>query len=201
MDDTVLRGMAKWPNVPAVYGWLALDRRGQWLLKGERIGNTTITAFIARNYEQDARGCWYFQNGPQRVFVELAYTPFVYRVEFGRRGAELTTTSGARVRTVLSAWVDEEGSILLDTELGVGLIHEHDIDAISAYLVAPEGPRYTDDDLLAQIEQLQRGAPAAVAIRLAGKTLPLASIRSKDVPARFHFVPRPSPPGGEPTGA
>ena len=27
MDDAVLRSMAKWPNVPDVYGWLSLDRR------------------------------------------------------------------------------------------------------------------------------------------------------------------------------
>ena len=37
MDETGLRSMAKWPNVPAVYGWLTLDRRGNWLLQGERI--------------------------------------------------------------------------------------------------------------------------------------------------------------------
>ena len=51
MDEQVLRGMAKWPNVPAVYGWLALDCRGKWLLQGEPIGNPTVTAYIARNYE------------------------------------------------------------------------------------------------------------------------------------------------------
>src|ERR687884_636735 len=79
MDDRVLRGMAKWPNVPAVYGWLGLDRRGNWLLKSEPITNPVITAFISRNYERDGHGRWFFQNGPQRVFVALAYTPHVYR--------------------------------------------------------------------------------------------------------------------------
>ncbi len=80
MDEIVLRGMAKWPNVPAVYGWLSLDRRGQWLIKGERISNALVTEFIGRNFTRDERGCWYFQNGPQRVFVDLDYTPRVYRV-------------------------------------------------------------------------------------------------------------------------
>ena len=28
--------LAKWPDVPACYEWLALDRRGQWRLQGER---------------------------------------------------------------------------------------------------------------------------------------------------------------------
>ena len=79
MDEIVLRALAKWPDVPDIYGWLALDRRGNWLLKGERIGNRALRDFIARNYAPDSRRCWYFQNGPQRVFVALAYTPLVVR--------------------------------------------------------------------------------------------------------------------------
>jgi len=61
MDDIVVRGMAKWPNVPAVYGWLSLDRRGNWLLKDPasdsfgRIGNAALRAFIGRNYAAHAR--------------------------------------------------------------------------------------------------------------------------------------------------
>ena len=80
VDEIVLRGMAKWPNVPAVYGWLSLDRRGNWRIKGERIANAGISAFIGRNYGQDNEGRWFFQNGPQRVYVALDYTPFVYRI-------------------------------------------------------------------------------------------------------------------------
>ena len=71
MDEVVLRAMAKWPNVPAVYGWLALDRRGNWLIKRETIANDGLNAFISRNYLHDEAGQWYFQNGPQRVYVEL----------------------------------------------------------------------------------------------------------------------------------
>ena len=33
MDEIVARAMQKWPNVPDVYGWLRLDRRGTWWLK------------------------------------------------------------------------------------------------------------------------------------------------------------------------
>ena len=46
MDEIVVRGMAKWPNVPAVYGWLSLDRRGDWRIKGERIANPGVSEFI-----------------------------------------------------------------------------------------------------------------------------------------------------------
>jgi hypothetical protein len=31
--------------------------------------------FIQRNYDHDAQGQWFFQNGPQRVYVELEATP------------------------------------------------------------------------------------------------------------------------------
>ena len=69
MDDRVIRSMARWPDVPDVFGWLALDARGHWLLKGETIANRAAVAFIARNYAHDEFGRWFFQNGPQRVFV------------------------------------------------------------------------------------------------------------------------------------
>src|SRR2546421_1903149 len=81
MDEIVARSMAKWPNVPAVFGWLSLDRRGNWLIKGERIANHALREFISRNYEADDTGRWYFQNGPQRVYVALAYTPLIVHYE------------------------------------------------------------------------------------------------------------------------
>ena len=93
MDDIVIRAMAKWPNVPAVYGWLALDRRGQWSIKSavpggsaaaaaefEPVTNPKLIEFIGRNYAHDEQGRWFFQNGPQRVYVKLDYTPLVYRI-------------------------------------------------------------------------------------------------------------------------
>ena len=92
MDEIVARSLLKWPNVPAVYGWLALDRRGNWLIKGQRIGNAALRDFIGRNYQADEKGRWYFQNGPQRVYVSLAYTPLVVRYE----GEGLVTTAGGR---------------------------------------------------------------------------------------------------------
>src|SRR5947209_1505295 len=81
VDEIVARSLTKWPNVPAVFGWLELDRRGNWRIKGEIIGNRGLREFIGRNYERDSLGRWYFQNGPQRVYVRLAYAPFVVHYE------------------------------------------------------------------------------------------------------------------------
>ena len=129
MDEIVLRGMAKWPDVPAVYGWLSLDRRGQWLIKGERISNPLVTEFIGRNYARDERGCWFFQNGPQRVFVVLDFAPFVYRV-VSPEGSPLAleTHNSKPVSTVTGAWIDENGAALLETEHGIGAVHDRDLD-------------------------------------------------------------------------
>ena len=124
MDDAVLRSMAKWPNVPDVYGWLSLDRRGNWLLKRERIGNAALREFISRNYQPDARGCWYFQNGPQRVFVALAYTPLVLHFE----GETLLDHCG-RPFSPGQAFIDEEGSVLMAGKPGAGLLDDRDLAA------------------------------------------------------------------------
>ncbi len=122
MDAVVARAMAKWPHVPAVYGWLALDRRGNWRIKGERIANQALREFISRNYAVDERGCWHFQNGPQRVFVSLAYTPFVVHYQ----GDELRDQCG-RVFSRREAFVDEEGSVLIAGEETVALLDDRDL--------------------------------------------------------------------------
>jgi hypothetical protein len=128
LQPMVLRALAKWPDVPDAYGWLLLDRRGHWRLKNpvngifERIGNTALRGFIARNYAVDAAGRWFFQNGPQRVFVKLAYTPFVVRIEDGA----LVDQCGRRFESG-ERWLDDEGSLLVAGPCGVALVHDQDL--------------------------------------------------------------------------
>ncbi len=122
MDSVVARAMAKWPNVPAVYGWLSLDRRGNWRIKDERITNPALRDFIGRNYDADSAGRWYFQNGPQRVYVTLAYTPLVVRCE----GNELIDHCG-RPFAARTAYADDEGSVLMAGERGIALLDDRDL--------------------------------------------------------------------------
>jgi len=124
MDESVLRSMAKWPNVPDVYGWLSLDRRGNFLLRDERIGNRALREFICRNYQADERGCWYFQNGPQRVFVRLAYSPLVLHFE----GDALLDHCDRPFRPD-QAFLDDEGSVLMLGEPGLGLLDDRELAA------------------------------------------------------------------------
>ena len=123
MDDSVVRSLARWPNVPAVFGWLELDRRGNWRIKGDRIGNAALREFIARNYAADEQGRWYFQNGPQRVYVTLAYTPFVVHYE----GERLFDHCGASAEA-LETWLDDEGSVLIRARQGIGLLDDRDLE-------------------------------------------------------------------------
>ena len=129
MDEIVARSMAKWPNVPAVYGWLSLDRRGQWRIRSasathrfERIANAGLREFIGRNYQADARGRWYFQNGPQRVYVRLEYTPLVVRHD-GEALLDQCDRPFAPARLL----VDEEGSLLMAGAGTVALLDDRDL--------------------------------------------------------------------------
>ena len=198
MDDIVLRGMAKWPNVPAVYGWLALDRRGQWLIKGERISNSLVTEFIGRNYTRDERGCWYFQNGPQRVFVTLGYTPHVYRiVSPDRAPLAIEANTGCPVTTVSGAWIDETGAALLETELGIGTVHDRDLDRLLPHFTDAAGASLAEDALDELMARVQLGREAPLWLRFRGAGVKVGSMRSETVAQRFGFRARPEPPAGE----
>jgi hypothetical protein len=133
MDEIVARSMAKWPDVPAVYGWLQLDRRGNWKIRSasatqrfERIGNAALREFIGRNYLADERGCWFFQNGPQRVFVELAYTPLVVHYE-----GDALLDHCARPFLPSNVLQDEEGSVLVEGEGAIALLDDRDLERLA----------------------------------------------------------------------
>lgn len=72
MDEMVLAALAKWPNVPDVYGWLKLDGRGDWLILDSRVSHAGLSEFMHRNVGVDERGACFVQNGPQRVFYQYA---------------------------------------------------------------------------------------------------------------------------------
>jgi hypothetical protein len=175
MDEIVLRGMARWPNVPAVYGWLGLDRRGQWLIKGERIPNPLVTEFIGRNY-----------------------APFVLRT-VNRDGdpLELRTHNGKQVSRVNGVWVDEGGVVLVDNEHGLGTVHDRDLERLVPCLVDAGARPVEEAALDGLMEALERGQPAALWLSVGGSKPKIEPIASGDVAKRFAFVAQPEPPAGE----
>jgi hypothetical protein len=137
MDDIVRQAMAKWPNVPHCYGWLGLNERGNWYMRDDRVQaagpfpqakgsllrHDKLVDFIHRNYDRDERGQWYFQNGPQRVYVELQATPWIWRLDANQGVASHT----GRTAQVSDCLVDETGRLYLATDIGLGLVHTLDI--------------------------------------------------------------------------
>lgn len=147
MDDIVAAALKKWPNVPDCRGWLALDARGDWYLRdertqaagafaqsrGSRVEHLGLREFIERNYACDETGAWFFQNGPQRVYVELEAAPWVWRLagthdDEGRlSGVALSSHSGCSA-VCQSTWLDEHGRLFVATGIGLGLVHTLDME-------------------------------------------------------------------------
>lgn len=176
MDAQVLQAMARWPNVPACTGWLGLDARGHWYLRdetvqrqgdfpqprGDRICHEALIAFIGRNYASDASGRWFFQNGPQRVYVALEAAPFIllcdaqgrWRTHTGigvqaagvnRDGNAAAAPGGLTEDTNASldaeasgldgaaSWLDDQDRLFVETSAGLGLVRSADVpDAAQA---------------------------------------------------------------------
>ncbi len=200
MDEIVLRAIAKWPEVPSVFNWLSLDRRGNWFIKNERIANSAITEFISRNYAADEHGRWFFQNGPQRVFVKLAYAPFVYRtVLLADGGLDLVAHTGTPAGRIAALLIDENDLMLADTAVGVGVIHDQDLAEISTRFVDAAGARIGDIELEAALAQLSpKTANGSLLLRLSGSSVPVSRVESTEVAHRFGFDPDPQPATGQP---
>ena len=159
MDEIVEAALRKWPNVPHCHGWLGLDARGDWYLRDERaqaagtfpavrgslIEHANLREFIARNYACDDAGCWYFQNGPQRVYVELEAAPWVWRLHPRGDGVVVHSHTGREAR-IDAAVVDEQGRLFLASPDGLGIIHTADVELASRVVDAgtwqPEAVRF-----------------------------------------------------------
>lgn len=182
VDESVRAAMAKWPDVPAVYGWLSLDVHGHWRLRDEPITHPGLIAFINRNYERDEAGRWFFQNGPQRGYVRLEYTPWVLHVN---TAGALRTHTGRAIESVRGAWMDDEGNLLLETEAGIGMVDSDALPRISDWLVE-NGDEAPDPGPME--------GSSGTCLRFGDERLPLAPIARAQVPDHFGFVPDPQPP-------
>lgn len=142
MDEIVKAALRKWPNVPHCYAWLALSARGDWFMrddrvqaagpfpqiKGSRIQHDKLLAFIERNYMVDEAGNWFFQNGPQRVYVDLEAAPFVWRIGAAEEAkAPTVQTHTGLDATPSGAWLDQDGRLFLDSDIGFGIVHTLDM--------------------------------------------------------------------------
>lgn len=181
--------LARWPDVPAAFGWLGLDARGNWLLRGTSIGNQALRRFIDRNYGADDTGRWFFQNGPQRVYVDLARAPWICRLDLDR--ARMQTHTGLPVERVARALVDEDCRITLLTEHGAAAVDDRDGAQLLAALVDADGAPLDD----VEIERWLARRRSAWLLLPAGAVEPIAidAVAAHQVAAELGFQPHPQP--------
>jgi len=216
MDEIVKQAMAKWPNVPHCYGWLALDARGHWRMRderaqhfnlpGDKLSNPALVGFINRNYACDERGCWYFQNGPQRVYLELEATPFIVRTD-PAQGWLLHT--GETLGAIDEAGLTEAGELVLRSGERVAQMDDRD-GAHALSLLEIDGHPVADDALLAWLEASSTKTPATPATADAkallpgqlvlcdgARRVPVRRLQREQLPALYSFVRSPFSLHGE----
>lgn len=195
MDPSVKDAIARWPDVPAVFGWLSLDPRGRWRLHpqgqaarggaGESITNPQILGFINRNYEHDDTGRWFFQNGPQRVFLRLDAAPYVLRLDDD--GRSLRTHTDMPVATVTGWWLDDAGQLYAMTDRGPGIVLDRDLAALMERLVTDEGAA-----LLDVVDRLAPAQSLRIALPHVYDAAPLRPIVRAQVPGALGFQANPT---------
>ncbi|MDH4396686.1 MAG: DUF2946 family protein [Limnobacter sp.] len=228
MDDLVEKALAKWPNVPSLAGWLKLTMQGDWLLTrpeqegphddepsedglaaglpaGLPITHSRILNFIARNYTCEPDGRYYFQNGPQKAYVTLDYTPWVYRLYPLEDGSLVLLSHTGLVLLPTAMWMDSDGKVLIQTQVGVGVLHSSDMEIFSTGLATVNDqagaehfvhetswtvPEHPEKDLPAQRIGLRRLKTSSDSGTF-GLKLGLSKIETARVPAYFAFVTNP----------
>jgi hypothetical protein len=197
MDDIVKQAMAKWPNVPNCYGWLALDARGHWRLRdqrtqdldlpGDRLAHAALIAFINRNYARDERGCWFFQNGPQRVYVNLETAPYISTVA---GDGVLTLHTGAPLERIDEALMTRDGALILVRDDVAAQLDDRDLAQVLGRLRLDDA-EMNDEALLGWLES---DTPRGTLTLLDGdRAVPVMRIATADVAAHCRFVRRPAP--------
>ncbi len=195
MDEIVAHALTKWPNVPHCYGWLALDARGNWRMRnehaqthglpGDRITHPALIGFINRNYNHDAQGRWYFQNGPQRVYVELEVTPYIAHTE---PAAGFVLQTGEQLLHIEHGWLSEQGRLFLQGEEKFALLDDRDMAQCLAELQLDEQP-VTDEQLMLWLEQ--RGNSGELSLHYGGKKIVLTCILEAAIGKQFNFMRAP----------
>ncbi len=193
MDDIVKQAMAKWPNVPHCYGWLALDARGNWRMRdeaaqranapGDKLANAALVGFINRNYAHDDKGRWYFQNGPQRVYVNLEATPFIARTD-PSQGFLLQT--GQALAAVEAAYMTDAGAVILQAGEIVAQLDDRDVAQVLARMEL-DGQPASVEAIMAWLED----DSAELALALPGGRVRVERLAAEALQRRFGYVQAP----------
>ena len=190
----------KWPNVPDVYNWLTLDERGDWRIKEEKISHKGLIDVINAHYQADDKGRWFFQNGPQRVFVTLTYTPYVLSVTSHDSITYFKTQTNVIVKSIDRLWIDNKDRLLVSWKNGIGLVSDRDLPLLADKLTYEAEPfdrmDSTELDLIKQ--RTPSRSKTSLTLTMNQKTYDILFINAIEVSQLFGFDSNPSPPLGVP---
>ena len=206
MDQSVIDAIARWPNVPAVAGWLSLSSRGEWRLHpsgdaqqggpGVGVSNTQMLSFFGRNYASEADGRYFFQNGPQRVYVRLDAAPFILHLI--PQDGSVRTHNGLTVKKITRWLTDDLGNIYADTDLGPARMDDRDLFLLADLLVNQQGTAVLDcieqgESNAAQAVRL-RARPTEVNFSAMATFAPLQWVQHENIGITMNFIANPAVP-------
>ena len=203
MDQNVLDSLKKWPNVPNCFGWLGLDRRGDWRMRnefaqahqlpGDVIKHVALKEFIERNYARDHEGRFFFQNGPQRVFVSIDYTPWIVRLIPDEKNQwHLKTTTGQSIEP-MTALLDENGQVLFEAEFEVICVTDESSSAFKKTSIRSVALLHDHDlAIFSELaEMTQNACSMSGVMHWHDQEIPIEQILSKDLPQQFAYIKTP----------
>jgi hypothetical protein len=169
---------------------LGLDRRGRWLIKNEPISHRGAVEFLSRNYANDPNGQWFVQNGPQRAYCSLDYTPWIYHLDGDDQILAHTNQPTSTLRGLI---LDDEGNLLLETGLGIGLLQDRDLGRFIDRLDTRPGDGRGGADVASLLAEVVVGRDGDLELLWDGAQIPVRALRAVDVPSEFGFVRIPTP--------
>ena len=102
----------------------------------------------------------------------------------------LVTHTGKSIETLTAVWLDDQGSLLMMSEFGIGVVDDRDLDMLTDHLQHADGS--TRAERLEQaIADTQAGIAGELRFRWGERILPVESIQRALVADRFGFDPDP----------
>ena len=105
----------------------------------------------------------------------------------------LETHTGDTIDAIRSVWLDEEGNVLIESQRGVGAVHDQDLEFLLPLFCDERGSRLDEDALSVAITHLGTRNGVPLRFRFGADLLPVLLVSHREVPERFAFVREPVP--------
>ena len=171
--------------------WRMRDERAQQQnLPGDKLAHEALIAFIVRNYAADDRGCWYFQNGPQRVYVNLEATPYIVRTD---PSCGWLLHTGAAMGGIDKAVLTETGALVLRSGEIVAQLDDRDFALVLPLLRMNDEP-VADETLLEWMESDAHSVASTLTLTDHERQVPVHRVAAAQLAAHFGYVSEPTAP-------